>query len=150
MTVFKMRSYKKTPEHSTPLTAKADKSYHPPPSGSSGGEGEGVFARKQSGEAAHLPPSLDIQAAEVVTRLDNLSRPAWQVLAQQPGHCGSCARWKAHPAPSEHIGMCSAGRRACGDMVGAPLAPIEIQAGHACLVYGNQGYRKRSGAAVKP
>lgn len=109
-----------------------------------------VRAAKPEVMAALNKAKEEALTAEVVAYPHNLSRPAWAVLAQQPGHCGSCARWEAHPAPADHMGMCSAGRRAHSELHGEPLAPVEIQAGHTCRVYGAQGYQKRSGAAVKP
>ena len=62
-------------------------------------------------------------------------------LARTPGHCGSCARWIALPAPLAHIGLCSAGRAAHGWYDGNPVAPVELQAGHGCAAHGGKGWK---------
>ena len=121
-----MRSYKKAAEHPTPLTAKADKSPIPDrergkaaPSGSSGGEGVGVFTEKSSGE------------------LPRATRPNWAVLSQQPGHCGSCQRFTPSPDWGPYMGECGTVSRAWWP----DSAPLSIHMAHACPLEGAQGYR---------
>lgn len=63
-------------------------------------------------------------------------------LGKERGRCGSCARWAAHPAPADHMGVCSAGRAAHGWLDGAALTPVETQAALLCQVYGGSGWRK--------
>jgi len=83
----------------------------------------------------------DTNTPQAVSRL--------QALAQIPGHCGVCARWTAHQAPLEHLGICNAGRQAHGWLDGSGRQPVEIHAAHACAAWGGRGFQgsaERSGA----
>lgn len=108
-----------------------------------------------AGEGVSLPDTLPDVAPwedlpEVVTPGDNLA-PAkakpWHVgrlpdgrldlasLAAQPGHCGSCARWKVAPDWGEDMGE-------CGCPPGAwpgNLPPLALHAGHRCAAYREEG-----------
>ena len=68
-----------------------------------------------------------------------------EALAQTPGHCGSCARWAALAPPNDHMGKCSAGKRAHGWLDGNPALPVELQAGHGCAAWEGKGFRARAG-----
>ena len=65
----------------------------------------------------------------------------WAVLAQQPGHCGSCQHWTAAPEWGPHLGECELGRKLHGWLDGHPHAPVIIQAAHACPVVFGTGNR---------
>ena len=65
------------------------------------------------------------------------------VIGQQPGRCGSCARWSPGPWVP-YMGGCSAGWAAHGLPYGTPPGPVEIQAGHGCVAYRGRGWLVRS------
>ncbi len=75
-----------------------------------------------------------------------------RVIGQQPGHCGSCARWTPGPWVP-WMGECDAGWAAHGLPYGTPPGPVEMQAGHHCTAFDGQGWRPRHtrpGAAAHP
>jgi len=102
-------------------------------------------AVQNEAKRGHTAPSDDSRrlTSEPISPTNPARWPAPAVVArsQQPGHCGCCARWVARPAPAEHMGECSAGRAALGELHGDPLAPVEIQATHACQAHGGSGWR---------
>ena len=76
-------------------------------------------------------------------------RPDPLEVGQQPGHCGTCARWEALAPPLAHMGLCSAGRAAHGWYDGNPVAPVEIQAGHGCAAHGGKGWQVKTKCCVR-
>ena len=103
--------------------------------------------------------SLDAVPAEVVTHLDNLKPPPsarpmnasrapdWAALSQQPGHCGSCARFTLSPDWGPYLGECGAVSRAWWP----ESAPLSIHMGHACPLDASLGYRSaHSGKTYGP
>lgn len=63
-------------------------------------------------------------------------------LSQQPGRCGSCAKWL--PTPYALEGECIAGRRAHGWFGGDPRAEVLTHPAHQCGVLEGIGYRART------
>lgn len=99
---------------------------------------------------AHRAALLEALAPAKVEDVPRTERPARSAFAGQlgdlaltPGHCGSCARWEALPAPLAHLGECSAGRAAHGWHDGNPAAAVEIHAAHSCAAWEGKGFRAR-------
>jgi len=92
-----------------------------------------------------LQNDMDQQQTSLETAPTHARWPALDLLAraQQPGHCGCCARWAAYPSPADHMGVCSAGRAAHGWLDGAAHASVETQVGLRCQVYEGTGWEVR-------
>ena len=66
--------------------------------------------------------------------------PDWYALAQQAGHCGSCARFTPSPDWGPCLGECRAPTQAWWP--DAP--PLSIHMGHACPIKGTAGYQVKA------
>ena len=107
---------------------------------------EALAPAKKEGPAAepsrHRPergrPSPDLGASR------SSFAASLEALARTPGHCGLCARWEALAPPHDHMGECSAGRRAHGWLDGSPAAHVEIHAAHSCAAHCGQAWRERA------
>ena len=69
----------------------------------------------------------------------------WVMIGAQPGHCGSCALWKANPEEL-FMGVC----HARADAFWPEPAPLFIHIGHGCVANKGKGYTLKQADTQPP
>lgn len=103
---------------------------------------------------AAIEPSADLLAqiraakpallAHLASQRQTVARrpyPDWALIGAQPGHCGSCARWREDADWGPFMGHCAAPTAAYWP----EAVPLAIHAGHACIANGRYRFQRRIG-----